>query len=381
MLFLFSACTNDQVTLERIEPSFIVVEVDGDVGSVENPLPFSTEPISRNISIKTLDKNADPYPFHGDLKLNIRTGRLASDMEPWISVENGVWSSEEANEPFRFQVAFGPSRIWVSDEGEKEQNSERIPSFATGVSEPLYFTLPTIAEFNNIEDTETNHIVGEFTEVRVEDRDVVVTVVGPNGFWVTDLNDGVGNYSSLYIYTFQKPSGVLPGYRITKLNGGNQEYLGSTQLSFPSYEAEVADFTVEVPVLDQRILCDDQKMEGYESAVVAFQNVKIPTSFTPTSDDYSDDYSDYLEYGQWPVQIDNLENCTLYVESNALSFAFNPVEHSGETLDVKGILQQVYDKWIIVLYEDDGISFPPEDFPQKPVYRGPVMPLARPRPN
>ena len=375
MIFLlFTACTSGTTSTERIEPSFIIVEVDGDMGSAENPLPFSAEPISRNLTIQTLDKNADPYPFNGDLKLNIRTGRLASDMDPWISVENGVWNSEEANEPFRFQAAFGPSRIWASDEGDKEISSERIPSYATGVSEPLLFHLPTIAEFNNIEDTETNHIVGEFTEVRVEDRDVVVSVVGPNGFWITDLNDGVGNYASMYIYTFQKPSGVLPGYRLTRLNGGNQEYLGSTQLSFPSYEAEVADFTVEVPDLDKTTLCDDQKMEGYESAVVAAKNIKIPSSFTPTSEEYYD----YLEYGQWPVEMDG---CQFFVDSNALSFAFNPVEHAGETLDVKGIVNQIWSKWIIVLYDDDGISYAPEDFPPKPVFRGPVRPQARPRPN
>jgi len=369
---LVLACTSEVAQQEKLEPSFIIVEVDGDHGTPTEPLLFSPEVIERNISIQTLDRNADPYPFNGDLKVDLRTGRLASDMDPWISIENGMWNSVDAEEAIRFQAAFGPSRIWVSDAGDKDSTSERKPSFATGVSEPMYFHFPTIAEFNNIEDTETNHIVGEFTEVRVEDREVVVTVVGPNGFWVTDLNDGVGNYASMYIYTFSKPSSVLPGYRITKLNGGNQEYLGSTQLSFPSYETEEGDYVLEIPEVDKDVLCDDQKMEGYESAVVVAKNVKIPSTFTATSEDYFD----YLEYGQYPVELDG---CTFYVDSNALSFAFNPVEHAGETLDVQGIVNQIWSKWIIVLYDDNGISYDSEDFPTKPNFRGPVRPQPRHR--
>ena len=213
--------------------------------------------------------------------------------------------------------------------------------------------------------------MGEFTEVRVEDRDVVVTVVGPNGFWITDLNDGVGNYASMYIYTFQKPSGVRPGYRITKLNGGNQEYLGSTQLSFPSYEAEEADFQVEIPTIDDSTLCDPQKMEGFESAVVNVANAQIPDTFT----EGSEDYYDYLEYGQWPVKIDN---CTFYIDSSALSFAFDPVDYSGERLTATGIVSQIWSKWIIVLYDDDGLSVDASSFPSKPT-RGPVRPRPRSR--
>jgi hypothetical protein len=373
MLFsILFACTSPTEEVAKIEPSFIIVEVEGEQGTISEPLPFSSIPIERTITIQTLDRNADPYPFNGDLKIDIRTGRLAVDMDPWISVENGTWNSTEENEPIRFEAAFGPSRIWVSDAGDKESSSDRVPSYATGVSELLYFHFPTIAEFNNIEDTETNHIVGEFTEVRVEDRDVVVTIVGPNGFWITDLNDGVGNYASMYIYTFQKPTRVFPGYRLTKLNGANQEYLGSTQLSFPSYETEETDFTVDVPELDKDTLCDEQKMEGFESAVVTAKNIKIPSTFTPNSEEYFD----YLEYGQWPVDMDG---CTFYVDSNALSFAFNPVEHAGETLEITGIVNQIWTKWIIVLYDDNGISYDAEDFPQKPSFRGPVRPQARTR--
>ena len=114
-LSVILACTTTTTAVDPIEPSFIVVQLDGEQGSQESPLPFSPEPIARNISIQTLDRNAEPYPFNGDLKIDIRTGRLAADMDPWITVTDGVWNSAQANEPIRFQAAFGPSRIWVSD--------------------------------------------------------------------------------------------------------------------------------------------------------------------------------------------------------------------------------------------------------------------------
>ncbi|MEC7985673.1 MAG: hypothetical protein VX278_10955 [Myxococcota bacterium] len=381
MIFFLLGCrsfvpsTDDQASAQDPNApklTFITVSVEGDLGSSSEPLPFSAEPISRNITVQTLDQNAEPLAFDGDLKLNVRNGRLASDMDPWISVTNGQWDSESANEPIYFQAAFGPSRIWVSDEGDKDSTSERKATYASGVSETMHFAFPTIAEFNRIEDTETNHLVGEFTEVRVSDRDVAVTVVGTNGFWITDLNDGVGNYASMYIYTFSKPSGVRPGYRITKLNGGNQEYLGTTQLSFPDHEQEEDNLFVEVPDMDEQTLCDPQKMEGYESAMVRVTNAQIPASFTPGSEEFID----YLEYGQWPAK---LGDCSFHVDSNALSFAFDPVAYAGESFDAKGMITQIWSKWIIVLVDDDGISIDGNDFPTRPNHTGPQRPQPRHR--
>ena len=117
--------------------------------------------------------------------------------------------------------AFGPARIWVSDEGDKDIESERKASFATGLSDTIHFEFPTITDFNKIDDTETNHLDREFTEVQTEGRDVRVTVVGTSGFWVTDFAEqGSANcltnesYNSLFVYTFQKPQGVRPGYKL-----------------------------------------------------------------------------------------------------------------------------------------------------------------------
>ena len=96
MLFFILGCRSfvpatTQETQAVVDPntpilSFITVEVDGEAGSPSEPLPFSAEAVSRNITIQTLDQNAEPLAFNGDLKLNIRNGRLTPDMDPWISV-------------------------------------------------------------------------------------------------------------------------------------------------------------------------------------------------------------------------------------------------------------------------------------------------------
>ena len=62
------SCTTESYTPERVEPSFIQVTIEGDLGSPEAPLDFTSEAITRTISIQTLDYNSDPYPMNGDLK-------------------------------------------------------------------------------------------------------------------------------------------------------------------------------------------------------------------------------------------------------------------------------------------------------------------------
>ena len=185
----------------------------------------------------------------------------------------GNWSGELS------MNAFWSDSCGFTDEGDKDITTERTPTFATGVSDTIHYMIPTISEINNIEDNEINQLLGEFTEVRVEDREVIATVIGTNGFWVTDYTDAEdGNYASMYVYTFSKPSRIRKGYRLSKLTGGNQEYLGTTQLSFPDYIAVDEGHSVPEPfALTDEQLCDEDVMEKYESASVKVENVQIPS--------------------------------------------------------------------------------------------------------
>ena len=334
MLFLLAAC-GTKSTADRVEPTFIYVTVlADDLGSVDEPLPFSSETMTLPVKVETLDSDAEPYPFTGDLSVNVRPGRL--DQQKWVSVTDGVWEGDIA-----FGNGFGPTRVWFSDEGDKDASTGRTPTYATGVSDPpLWYEFPTLGELNEIDDVESNQLFGEFTEIRAVDRDIRVTAVGVNGYWVTYMADDPGSYNNLFVYTFSRPDDeIVLGARITLLNGANQEYLGTTQLSFPSYEVS-DDALADVPepvVISASDCADLQKLEGLESGLVRLEDVSVPDSFKQGDQDYED----YLEYGQWPIS-----DC-LYVDSSGPIPDFTPT--AGQDIPyVQGMLNQVFDMYVIL---------------------------------
>ena len=339
LLLLTLACTERQ-DAERVEPSFVMVEMSGETGSESDPLAFSSSSITRSISVTTLNADANPYPYSGELTVRVRPGKLES--AETITVSQGTWSGEVS-----LSSGYGPTRIWVGDEREGS-------SHATGVSEVLHFAIPTISEINDHEDTETNHLDGEFTEIRLEDREVVVTAVGTDGFWATDQSSLdvkgalAGNFASLYVYVFAKPEGVSVGSRLTRLNGNNQEYLGTTQLSFPVYEVEEGvEYDVHAPIaIDGDTLCTDRAMEALESTTVSIPGGTISSGFTESSEDYSD----YLQYGQWPISLDG---CEFYVDTSGAEFTPSA---GMEVAEIEGIVSQVFSKWVILVTGSEDIS-------------------------
>jgi hypothetical protein len=339
LLLLTFSCTERQDAV-RVEPSFVVVEMSGETGSEADPLAFSSTTISRSISVTTLDSDAEPYPYSGELTVRVRPGKLESAQT--ITMSDGIWGGEVS-----LSSGYGPTRIWVGDEREDS-------SYATGVSETLHFAIPTLSELNDHEDTETNHLDGEFAEIRLEDREVVVTAVGTDGFWATDQTSldvkGAlpGNFASIYVYVFGKPEGVSVGSRLTRLNGNDQEYLGTTQLSFPVYEVEEgSQYTVYDPIaIDGDTLCTDRAMEAVESAIVSIPGGTISSGFTESSEDYSD----YLQYGQWPISLDG---CEFYVDTSGADFTPSA---GMEVTEIEGIVSQVFSKWVIQVTGSDDIS-------------------------
>jgi hypothetical protein len=339
LLLVMLACTEAEEA-PRVEPSFVVVEMSGETGSDEDLLAFSAVTVSRTVTVTTLDADASPYPYSGDLTIRVRPGKLESD--DTITLTDGAWTGDVS-----FFSSYGPTRIWVGDEREGS-------SYATGVTEKMHFAIPTISEINDHEDIDTNHLDGEFAELRLEDREVVVTAIGTDGFWATDQTSLrekgslPGNFASLYVYVFGKPEGVSVGSRLTLLNGNDQEYLGTTQLSFPVYEAEEdVLYTVYDPiVVDGSTLCDDRSMEALESAIISIPGGTVSSNFTEDSEDYED----YLNYGQWPVSLDG---CEFYVDTSGADFT--PFAGLKVTA-IEGIVSQVFSKWVILVTGSEDIA-------------------------
>jgi len=371
LLLGLTACQSTDGTQDRPEPTFIQVALSSDqaTGSMENKMPFSSEETLVSLSLETLDKLGDPYPFEGSLEVSVRPGKLTGS--PYITVSDGKWSGD-----IGIKNGFGPTRVWFTDSAPLG-STEKQAGYATGVSDPLFYEIPTIGEMNRIDDHESNQLEKEFAEVRAIDRNIRITTVGTNGFWVADLDDDAGEHRSLYIYTFSKPENeVEVGRRITLLTGNNQEYLATTQISFPTYEV-AEEAAINMPAPSTLGCLETDVLEGYESGLVTLENVQIPTGFGSTASDK--DYLDYISYGQWPILVDG-SSCTFYVSSAVPCPGFSP--SSGLNLsEVTGMLSEVWDKWIINIRT-------PEDLPagvcggtEGPQPIGPSRPLPREAPS
>lgn len=345
MFLLLLSCTTT-VAPTRMEPSFLKLELaeGSSVGTTEAPLAFTSTGVDYSVSVQALDSSGNPYPLNGDLTLKVRPGKLEQD--PTIAVVDGKWSGT-----VRIKDSFGPTRIWAEDRGDEDATTGRVPTYAVGISPVITFALPTLREMSTTTDTETNNLAGEFAVIRVADRHAVVTARDAAGFWITDTDDEPGTYNSLYVYTFGRPDDeIVVGAQLSLLTGNNQEYLATTQLSFPSVEV-VPGVTLPVPPpVDISTSCDDKLREGLEGSRVRLPNAVIPADFM-SNPDYADKFTNYDE---WPAQVGS---CLMYIMSSATAPDFDPVAHSGETLGgITGMLKEIYGDPVLVVIDPNDIA-------------------------
>ena len=322
----------------RVEPSFVEVSLGAfEPGTAEAPLPFSSVASSVPVTVRTLDAKGELSPFDGDLTVKVRPGQLEGD--PIVAITGGEWSGSVS-----LRNGFGPTRIWFTDEGDADETSERVPSWAVGVTPEIWYQLPTIAEVQATNNPETNQLDKEFANFRVDDRQIVVTAREAAGLWVTDTLDAPGSGNSLYVYTFGRPEDeYFVGARVTLLAGIDQEYLASTQLSYPTLEARGETLSVPDPV--ELVACDDATMEGLEGSKIRVSDGAIADTFVVGSEDYTD----FETYGQWPL---TSGTCTVYVDSGGTAPDFWPPDHVGVALpSVEGLIKQVFDKWVLVVVD------------------------------
>jgi len=382
--WLLLGCSDDS-SVQTPEPSFI--QVAGTLGAVaedtaeaplstpEDELPFSSEDRAIHVTGQTLDRHADPYPYTGWVEVGVRPGTLVrvdggqaaegSDEVPrWFAeVQDG-----EIDLNITIRSGFGPTRVWVSAVAGPEDD-RKGGSFATGVTEAFPFALPSIAQLQTTDNHETNPLYKEYVTLRTDDRQVVVSALTTNGFWASDLDDAPGDFSGIFVYTFNKPDEVSVGQRVTLLAGGSEEYIGATQLGFPLYETEQTATLQPPPAieLDDTTFCSGSqpehlKLEALESSLVTLPSGTIPSEFQapadPTTLDQYSDEAQYIEYGQWPV--DTAGGCRFYVVSNTTVPDFDAFEHSGEDVGpISGMLSYASaggDIWILLVRG-------PEDLP------------------
>ncbi len=372
------------------------MDLDG-LTTSDEVLPFSNSTRTVGVSGQTLDGQSEPFAYNGWTELIVRPGRIESvtgatmvtdqwgEDRYYLEAVDGYVSAEVA-----FASSFGDTRVWLSATGSPDGSGDG-GTYATGVSDSIHIALPTIAETQDISELEmddpftSSPLFGEFATIRTDDRDVVVTAMTTKGFWASDLGDAPGNYSGMFVYTFNKPDGVRVGDRLQLLGGGVQEYVGATQLSFPLYEPTPNETLTppDAAVLNDDDLCADGRpnnvgLEPYESSLVTVIEGTIPENFkeTPPGIDSDKDYAQYLEYGQWPIELPS--GCRIYVVSTATAPEFDPVQRAGETIGpISGMLSYVRaggHKWMLLARgpedlgiaesdHDDGLAGPPWPLP------------------
>ncbi|MBJ96224.1 MAG: hypothetical protein CMP23_17320 [Rickettsiales bacterium] len=280
----------------------VSIEPEAPGSSPDNPLPFSIE--GHNFTLTATAMGYDRAPmadYEGCLKVHLTSGILEQLQnqnqtcpEGNLAILGGSGSAQ-----VRVSRAYDQLRIWASDEG----NGQETGSYASGSTQAIHTRLPTIAQVQTSDSTVESPLqhsyvpfLGYDPELPEEERrQLIVTTVTNDGFYVTDTSDPPGSYNSMFVFSFSRPDHLQAGDRLSKLSGIVSEFLGFTELQFPIWTVESSGNLIPEPsLLDPEIVCIGTEMEAWESSVVRLDNLLTDVS-------RASDCIDYNEYGQWPA--------------------------------------------------------------------------------
>jgi hypothetical protein len=301
------ACVPDtRPEIDRSGPFYFEVEVVGLQGgtSADDRLAFEPEPSDISIHVQAIGHDRQPTDWSGSVRVLVTPGRIDGhdNVEDDGQIHAGVLrtiTDGVLDTTLGVSLAYDQVRVQVTDEGTDDEPG----SFAVGVSPALWFDRPTVAQVQApLNPDGDSSLIRNYVPIRgyteEDPRDLVVTSVLSDGFYVTDYTDPPGSYRSMFIFTFSRPDGVVPGDRLEYVTGIISEFIGFTEMQFPDWKVAGERYALPPPVLlDPSIVCDDAEMERYEAEVVRVTN--ISSDFQRGSD-----CADYTEHGQWPLALD-----------------------------------------------------------------------------
>ncbi|MDP8222637.1 MAG: hypothetical protein P9L99_04700 [Candidatus Lernaella stagnicola] len=310
--------------------SFAIRIADGEIGSPGSPQAFPDEPLRYVLQIRALDENGDFLStYAGKLAFRVEpVGHFAAGQQSRVEIENGTADAVE----LYVEACHGDVTIWVEDAGGLDQSG----TYAAGATPMLYFEDPTLTQVQRTDNFESSGLFGDFVEVRVADRNVVVTNVRRDGFYCQDLDEPGGSWAGMFVYTHNRPE-VETGMRLTALRGQVDEYFGFTELGFPDYLAEPTDETVDPFTITPSLMANDIAMEELESSLVQVEDITVcPVDET------------FYAYDQWRVSFSGLSGCgeesnTILVAETAVFDEIDPPSMEGKTfVRVTGNLRYHY---------------------------------------
>lgn len=322
---------------ETVEPppeealaGFEVTLVDAsELGVAPYDFPASFTPVTISVEALLADGGLK-RDYVGTVQVRVVPGEIA-DHTRLLSLTDGVNPAHE----IQLRYSFAEARIWVEEVGLDQHDecrdgfdndgngridypgdpgcfgledpSEGGATYLTGLSEAIDFSPVDIrnVQFNPEDARGGSPLLGE--EVVVERGELLVTNVTFNGLFVTDLAETEG-YDSIFLFNFNYPEGVRLGDRLLWFSGGVDEFVGGTQLTFPSWEVD-QDYELTDAVREQLARCetiqDDDVLqvepyvlsaadlnnldvlETLESSVVRVENVEIVNRFMDCDTDQS----------------------------------------------------------------------------------------------
>ncbi len=286
--------------------SFRVSLVDGDPGSDDDRLSFSEVGTTFVFDVQAIGTGGSPMDWDGFVRAGVEPGRLVSvsgvagasvsvtggraeDVEVGVALAYGevhVWFEDVGYEPQppgtaacedgvdqdgdgRFDFPDDPGCFASNDESEEDARG------GAGVSEPLWFANPTVADVQG--GSSRSPLDG--ASITVDVGDLVVTRVAVDGLYVTDL-DETGGYGHLFLFNFSTPPFVRVCDRLSRMDGIVGEFFGYTELSFPSWETLEWDESEPCPVpdpteIDAVRLASAPGMESLEAGLVRVSDVVV----------------------------------------------------------------------------------------------------------
>ena len=286
--------------------SFRVEVSSGQVGSESSPLPFTPAGAPFTLQVTALDANGEvKQDFDGPVVVTAEPGKISGLS---LDLANG-----EGTATLNLEKAFGKTRIWVEDPD----------TYATGVSNAIYYRGPRIADVQTSANTTASPF--ETERVPIDDQsNLVVVAIARDGFYVTDVD--APEWASIFAYTFSAPPGVSVGDRVVEISGRVSEFLGFTELNNPSWKI---DGSLSLPA-PKPVTCTEidggtpnLAMEKLESGLIVVENAEVEVC--PSYPDCPD----YDQYRQWTL---DAGGCSINVVSRYTLAGFDPTDNRGNAV-------------------------------------------------
>ncbi len=293
------------------------------IPGANNPLPLTQgTPVEMIIDIEAQKEDGSiDKSFTGFVRVSSDPGAVLQVKGPGATGRNAfVKDGVAKGVDVLVRNPRGPTRIWVEDIGYTPADPFKPPAcadgkdndgdglidypedpgcafanddtetsgqFAAGVSQPIYFALPRLADVQGL-GASTPYPEEGIEVMTAAPANLIVTRVAAQGFYASDVTETRG-FGHIFAFTFSTPGGIRVCDHLTQLSGTAADFFGFTELSFPSYEVDPwqnahdsGKCQVPAPqLIDSTTAGDDSVLEKVESGLVWVQNATIGSFFGP----------------------------------------------------------------------------------------------------